>query len=66
MKQKILPSIMAKNQKELDLDFKKLKGFSILAGKYNHERVTNLDLHNLNNLHCDFIVQKNSNMKDYE
>jgi ribulose-phosphate 3-epimerase len=26
MKQKILPSIMAKNQKELDLDFKKLKG----------------------------------------
>jgi len=42
-------------------DFKKLKGFSILAGKYNHERVTNLDLHNLNNLHCDFIVQKNSN-----
>jgi len=38
-------------------NYKRLTGFSILSGKYNHERVINLDSSNLDNLHCDFVVQ---------
>ena len=49
MKQKILPSIMAKNQKELDLDLKKLKGIvkelhlDVVDGKFAKNKAMNFD-----------------------
>ena len=49
MRQKILPSVMAKNQKELDLDLKKLKGvvkelhLDVVDGKFAKNKAMNFD-----------------------